>query len=200
MVGPYLQVVAVPHTHAEDWPFRPPQQGRALALSLVREAPAGRRLREAEAPRARLVHRLRFLRRSTRHRCVDAGLRLVARVERHRFRLVRDGVLPQRRVPTPRPRAVERQRLRHVTPLRLRRSQVHLRHLDGGCGRRRQPGRTAPGHQCEPRRQHGGHEDRALHEQEPSVRSAHTHQVHPSRCRGRSAGLAQQSAPPRSEP
>lgn len=29
MVGPYLQVVAVPHTHAEDWPFRPPQEGRA---------------------------------------------------------------------------------------------------------------------------------------------------------------------------
>jgi hypothetical protein len=28
-VGPYLQVVAVPHTHAEDWPFRPPQEGRA---------------------------------------------------------------------------------------------------------------------------------------------------------------------------
>jgi len=28
-VGPYLQVVAVPHTHAEDWPFRPPREGRA---------------------------------------------------------------------------------------------------------------------------------------------------------------------------
>ncbi|WP_426724811.1 hypothetical protein [Curtobacterium flaccumfaciens] len=25
MVGPYLQVVAVPHTHAEDWPFRSPR-------------------------------------------------------------------------------------------------------------------------------------------------------------------------------
>ena len=29
MVSPYLQVVAVPHTHADAWPFRPPQEGRA---------------------------------------------------------------------------------------------------------------------------------------------------------------------------
>jgi len=28
MVGPYLQVVAVPHTHADTWPFRPPRERR----------------------------------------------------------------------------------------------------------------------------------------------------------------------------